>query len=175
MTRRVSYLGGNCLHVEGGPRMPAHDTREQNMSQEFHKFWLKITALVIAGFAPVLFLGTMEATSGPARLTIDMLSWPVDGVQTYDAPETRFLSALLGGFLLGWGVMVWCLSVWVHDLAPEPVRRSVVIGIVCWFLLDSAGSIASGTASNALFNVVILLVAVGPLWRPATSTTSTPS
>ncbi|WP_420011021.1 hypothetical protein [Tateyamaria sp.] len=36
-----------------------------------------------------------------------------------------------------------------------------------WFVLDSAGSIASGTTSNALFNVLVLLVAVGPLWRPA--------
>jgi hypothetical protein len=47
------------------------------------------------------------------------------------------------------------------------VRKSVVTGLLSWFLLDSAGSIASGNASNAIFNVVVLLIAVGPLWRPA--------
>ena len=63
--------------------------------------------------------------------------------------------------------MIWCLSTWVYDLAPEPVRRTVLTGVLAWFFLDSAGSIASGNASNAAFNVVVLLLAVGPLWRPA--------
>lgn len=133
----------------------------------FHKFWLKVTAIVVGSFGPVFFLGTMAATSEPARLTLDILSWPVDGAQTYASPDTRFLSALTGGFLLGWGVMIWCLSAWVYDKAPEAVRRTVLAGVLSWFVLDSAGSIASGNASNALFNALVLLIAVGPLWRPA--------
>jgi len=136
--------------------------------QAFHKFWLKIAAIVVGSFGPVFFLGTMALTQEPARFTLDLLSWPVDGATTFASPDTRFLSALTGGFLLGWGVMIWCLSAWVHDAAPEGVRRSVLTGTLAWFCLDSAGSIASGNASNAAFNVLVLLVAVGPLWRPAT-------
>ena len=137
------------------------------MSHDFHRFWLKITAIVIGSFGPIFFLGTMAETLEPARWTLDLLSWPLDGAQTYASPDTRFLSALTGGFLLGWGVTIWCLSLWVYDAAPESVRKSVVIGALCWFTLDSAGSIASGNAINALFNIPILLLAVGPLWRPA--------
>jgi hypothetical protein len=137
------------------------------MSHTFHKFWLKITAIIVGAFGPVFFLGTMLPTSELARWTLDILSWPLDGLQTYAAPETRFLSALTGGFLLGWGVMIWFLSEWVYDTQPEGVRRAVVIGVLAWFVLDSAGSIASGTPSNALFNIIVLLLAVGPLWRPA--------
>lgn len=137
------------------------------MSRSFHKAWLKVTAVVVGSFGPVFFLGTMAGTLEPARFTLDLLSWPIDGATTYASPDTRFLSALTGGFLLGWGVMIWCLSNWVYDLAPEPVRRTVLAGVLSWFVLDSAGSIASGNASNALFNVAVLLLAVGPLWRPA--------
>ncbi len=136
------------------------------MSHRFYKFWLKITALVIGSFGPIFFLGTMEATLWPARLTLDLLSWPIDGVTTYASPDTRFLSALTGGFLFGWGVMVWCLSVWVYDLAPEGTRKTVVIGVLSWFFLDSLGSLTSGNPSNALFNVLVLLIAIGPLWFP---------
>jgi hypothetical protein len=136
-------------------------------TQAFHKTWLMVTAIVIGSFGPVFFLGTMEATGGPARLTLDLLSWPVDGATTFDHPDTRFLAALTGGFLFGWGVTVWCLRAWVHDIAPEAVRRCVLTGLLAWFFLDSAGSIASGNTSNALFNVLVLLVAVGPLWVPA--------
>ena len=137
------------------------------MTQKLHKFWLKITAIVIGSFGPVFSLGTMAATSEPSRLTLDLLSWPIDGATTFDAPDTRFLSALTGGFLLGWGIMVWCLSAWVYDKAPEAVRKSVLVGLLCWFVFDSSGSIASGNPSNAWFNVLVLLLAVGPLWRPA--------
>ncbi len=137
------------------------------MSRSLHKLWLKVTAIVIGSFGPVFFLGTMPETMEPARLTLDILSWPLDGATTYASPDTRFLSALTGGFLLGWGVTIWCLSAWVYDLAPEPVRKAVLTGICSWFVLDSAGSIASGNESNALFNVAVLLIAAGPLWFPA--------
>jgi hypothetical protein len=137
------------------------------MSRSFHKFWLKITAIVVGSFGPVFFLGTMPETAELARLTLDILSWPVDGATTYASPDTRFLSALTGGFLFGWGVTIWCLQAWVYDAAPEGVRRTVLTGVLAWFFLDSAGSIASGNPSNAAFNVAVLLLAVGPLWRPA--------
>lgn len=137
------------------------------MTPQFHKTWLKITALIIGSFGPLFFLGTMAATSEPIRFSMDLLSWPLDGATTYDHPDTRFLGALTGGFLMGWGVMIWCLSVWAYDAAPEAVRKSVLTGALAWFVLDSAGSIVSGNASNALFNIVILLAAVGPLWVPA--------
>ena len=136
-------------------------------SHKLHKAWLKITAVIVGSFGPVFFFGTMLETSELARWTLDFLSWPLDSVQTYASPETRFLSALTGGFLLGWGGMIWCLSEWVYDSAPNAVRKSVLTGLLAWFVLDSAGSIASGTPSNAIFNIFVLLLAVGPLWRPA--------
>jgi hypothetical protein len=135
-------------------------------SHKSHRFWLKITAFVVGSFGPIFFLGTMLPTSEPARWTLDLLSWPLDDLQDYSAPTTRFLSALTGGFLLGWGVLIWCLSIWVYDKAPEFVRRSVLMGLLAWFVLDSSGSIASGNASNAVFNMIILILAVGPLWLP---------
>lgn len=136
------------------------------MNHKLHRFWLKITAFIIGSFGPIFFLGTMTSTREPARFTLDLLSWPIDGGTTYAHPDTHFLSALTGGFLLGWGVTVWSLSSWVYDLAPEAVRRTVLAGLCAWFCLDSAGSIASGNASNALINVLVLLVAAGPLWFP---------
>ncbi|MBI1199017.1 MAG: hypothetical protein GC203_14245 [Phenylobacterium sp.] len=137
------------------------------MTRAQHKAWLKFAAVFVGAFGPVFFLGTMSATLEPARLSLDILSWPVDGATTYQSPDTRFLSALTGGFLFGWGVTIWCLARWAYDQAPEAVRRSVVTGLLAWFVLDSAGSVASGNPSNVVFNVIVLLVAVGPLWRPA--------
>jgi hypothetical protein len=139
------------------------------MTHKFQKSYLLFTALVVGSFGPVFFFGSMLATAEPARWSLDLLSWPVDGTQTYASATTRFLSALTGGFLFGWGVCIGCLQKWVYDLAPEGVRRSVVAGLLAWFVLDSAGSVASGNVSNLFFNVLVLLLAVGPLWKPATA------
>jgi tetrahydromethanopterin S-methyltransferase subunit D len=130
---------------------------------------LKLTAISIAIFGPVFSLGTIPATVEPARWSLDPFSWPLDGTQTCGAPTTRFLTAITGGFLLGMGLMVWFLATRVHALTPQPVRKAVVAGLIAWFLLDSAGSIASGNASHAGFNIIVLLILVGPLWWPPTS------
>jgi hypothetical protein len=115
----------------------------------------------------VFAMGGVPALAEPARWSLDLLSWPLDGAQSYAASTTRFLSALTGGFLTGWGVLVWFLATRVHPLAPEPVRKAVLTGILAWFVVDSCGSIVSGNASNAGFNLVVLLTLVGPLWWPA--------
>lgn len=136
-------------------------------TQAGHKAWLRVTAITIALFGPVFFLGSMPATAWPAAFTLDFLGWPIDGRQTYEALSTRFLSALTGGFLMGWGVCVWLLQRWVYDAAPEGTRRAVLGGLLAWFAFDSTGSALSGHPSNIVFNLLVLLLGVGPLWRRA--------
>ncbi len=136
------------------------------MTQISHKTWLKITAVIVGSFGPIFFLATIPTFAEPARFTLDLLSWPLDGAQSYTDPTLHFLSALSGGFLLGWGVLIWCLSGSAYDAAPEAVRKAVLTSILSWFLLDSAGSITSGNPSNVAFNMLILLAAIGPLWWP---------
>lgn len=133
-----------------------------------HKFWLIISAIVIGFFGPALTLATIPATNELARLGLDILTWPVDGFPDYKSEEIRFLSALTGGFLIGWAVMVWNLSNLVYDQAPEAVRKSLVYSVCAWFIFDSFGSITSGQWPNAVWNVLVLLTVVGPMWRPAT-------
>jgi hypothetical protein len=142
--------------------------------QHKQKAWLLVTAFVVGSFGPVFSLATTSALDGPARWTLDVLAWPIDGAQVYSNGAMRFLTALTGGFLFGWGMMILALRHYVYDAAPEPTRRAVVIGLVCWFILDSIGSVAADARSNVIFNIVVLVTAVGPLWRPAREKSSTP-
>ncbi|MBO6675717.1 MAG: hypothetical protein JJ908_11640 [Rhizobiales bacterium] len=138
-------------------------------TQSFHKNWLLVTAIGIAAFGPFAALASRPEMSEPARWALDLLSWPLDGSITYQPQEMRFLSAITGGVLFGWGVMIWALRAWVYDVAPEGVRKSVVFSLLGWFVLDSLGSVLSGTTPNAVFNIAFLILLIGPLWRPAQS------
>ena len=134
-------------------------------TQQRHRSYLFVTAFVVGSFGPIFTLGTMASTSGLATWALDLLNWPLDGAQNFAAPTTRFLSALTGGFLFGWGMMIVGLRLWVYDLAPEGVRKAILLGLCSWFVLDSLGSVLAEAPSNVAFNVVVLLLAVGPLWR----------
>lgn len=136
------------------------------MRQPLQRSWFKVAAVVVGSFGPVFFLGAAGVT-WPSVLTLDLLSWPIDGNMSYEAPITRFLSALTGGFLLGWGVTIWLVGKHIYDLEPEAARKVVVYGLLAWFVLDSSGSVASGHAPNVIFNLLVLAIAIGPLWRPA--------
>lgn len=139
-------------------------------SQAFHKTWLLVTAVIVGAFGPVFSLATQGASDELARWTLDFLAWPLDGAEQYADGAMRFLSALTGGFLFGWGIMIFCLRQWVYDLAPEQTRRAVVCGLLAWFVLDSLGSVSAGVNTNVVFNVIVLLGAVGPLWWTARPT-----
>lgn len=134
------------------------------MARDWHRLWFNVAAIVVGALGPVFFLGA-AGVEEPARLTLDLLSWPIDGNISFREPTVRFLSALTGGFLLGWGVTIWCLGRYIYPVAPGPARRTVVYGLLSWFVLDSAGSALSGNEPNILFNSVVLLTAIGPLWK----------
>ena len=136
------------------------------MKTSIHKRWMKFTAIVVGCFGPLFLLASLGITK-PAEIALDILSWPLDGKQTYDDNTLQFLSALTGGFLLGWGIMIWCLATWVYDLAPEKVRKSLLVGICTWFIFDSIGSIGSGNSTNAVWNAIVLIIGIGPMWLPA--------
>jgi hypothetical protein len=47
------------------------------------------------------------------------------------------------------------------------LEREILSKAAAWFVLDSAGSWLSGHTPNVFFNLLVLLIAAGPLWRPA--------
>lgn len=102
---------------------------------------------------------------------MDLLSYPLDGWPVWKAPETWFVTALAGGFLAGWGAMIFAASLWMFDAAPEATRRMVLTGLAAWFVVDSSGSLASGNWQNAIWNTLFLVFLIGSLWRPAVPAT----
>lgn len=157
-------LGALGVHIFCATyQRPRHRNMIPQTTRGAHKSYLKVTAVAIGCFGPIFLLGSMAWSQEPARYGLSFLSQrPQEFTST-----TRFLSALSGGFLMGWGTIVWCLQAWVYDAAPEGVRRSVVVSCLVWFVCDTTGSILSGNPFNMVQNALALLIAVGPMWCPA--------
>ncbi|NQX91474.1 MAG: hypothetical protein HRT74_04980 [Flavobacteriales bacterium] len=141
----------------------SNTTSNKWRSANFQKQWLWVTGFVVASFAPIFFLSSMESGQFMGEWTLDLLSFPLDDNMPFN-DSTRFLIAITGGLILGWRMLIWMLRAKVFDLAPNLVRQCVLISLISWFILDSSGSVLSGNPSNVLFNLGILLLGVGPLW-----------
>ena len=120
-------------------------------------------AISFVAFGVLWAAGAIEGFGDPARLSLDVLKWPIDGDPGPLTPTTRFVSAIGGGILVGLGVLNLMLVAPGIEAGDRRVRKAALASIFSWFAIDSAGSIASGAASNAFFNVLVLALYAIPI------------
>ncbi|MBY0421734.1 MAG: hypothetical protein K2Q06_05475 [Parvularculaceae bacterium] len=99
----------------------------------------------------------------PVRLALDVLKWPVDGDPGSFSAEARWFSALGGAFLVAFGLLIYGLVAPGVARGDREARRWGLVSLFVWFVIDSLGSIAAGAPSNAVFNVVFLVLFAGPM------------
>lgn len=130
------------------------------------KFWincLKAASIVVIGFGFMIAAAAHSAGTGLMLFFGDLLIWPFDGNPGAMDQLTRLISAISGGIMVGWGVILWMTITQVMPRAPEVGRRMILVSILTWFVVDSAGSLASGVPLNVGGNLLFLIAFLVPL------------
>jgi len=125
---------------------------------------VRMAAAFTIGFGLMMALGSHEATDAPLRWFADLLFWPL-GDDVVFTQETRLLAAILGGVMVGFGVVFWMLTDALADTNPALLRRLVLVTLGSWFIIDSAGSIASGAWLNVIGNLGFVAIYIVPAMR----------
>ena len=99
----------------------------------------------------------------PARVMLDILAWPYGDNTPVWEPNIKWLSSISAGMLLMVGMLFLGLIAPAVQAGDKRVACISLLAMIGWFVIDSAGSIASGFASNAVFNIGILLPICIPL------------
>lgn len=128
--------------------------------------WLKAAAGIVIGVGLLLAAGALPPLAAPVVFLADLIIWPLDGLQTLGAPETRVFMAISGGVMVGWGVTLWKLAEHLMAEHPAAVRSITMTGLYCWFVVDSIGSIAAGVPLNAVANVSFVVLFLLVFRRP---------
>ena len=126
---------------------------------------LKFGSALVVGFGVVIAMAAYPPTAGIARFLLDLVIWPVDGVEAISGPEMRLLSAVSGGVMVGWGILLWLVATRLYPKDPGLARTLILASIGTWFLADSLASIVAGVPLNALLNVSFLVLFSWPLMR----------
>ena len=105
----------------------------------------------------------------PGRLLIDVIAWPIDNGFPDPSQEARFMGAIGAGLTVGIGLMIALIFAPLIKKGDAAVggivRKGGLIAFTAWLIVDSAGSIASGVPSNAVFNFIFYLCIAIPLWQ----------
>lgn len=121
----------------------------------FWRGWLYVWCGLVIIFGLVLAGGGLAATSGVADMLFGVLGGPDDLTWT---PHLRFSVALMGAVTMGWGLTFVATFMAAHRLGEQAglVWRMATLGVIVWFVIDSALSVATGFALNAVSNAGLL-------------------
>ncbi len=125
---------------------------------------LKISSAATIGFGIMIAFGAHQRTDGLLRWFADLLFWPL-GDSAMLADEAQLLAAILGGVMVSWAVLFWLLTDALAEDHPELLKRLILTTMAVWFVIDSAGSIASGGWLNVVGNLAFLAMFVLPARR----------
>ncbi len=119
----------------------------------FWRMWFVAWCASIALFGAVLAGGAFEATEGPVRFVLSVLG---PGEPLFDA-ALRFSLAVMGAVSIGWAVTLYFTVRAAIDLGPRgrPLWTAISAGMVSWFVIDSALSVATGFGLNVVPNLVL--------------------
>jgi hypothetical protein len=131
--------------------------------------WLKTGSAITIGFGVIIAAAAIPSLQAPTGLLLDLVYLPLDGAPSAGGSAARLLSAISGGVLVGWGLMMWLLATTLYAKEPQLCRRIMLTSIISWFVVDSSMSIAAGAILNAFFNIGFLLVFALPVWNPLPS------
>lgn len=128
----------------------------------FWRGWLVVWCLGVVAFGLVLAGGAFEATSGPVLFVLENLRGPGEVVLD---PAMRFSLAVMGCVSLGWAatMLAMMLAAFRLDDRATPIWTGVTIGVLVWFVTDSALSVATGFGLNVIPNLVLLATYLVPV------------
>lgn len=133
------------------------------MTQKVSAKIIRYVSYVIIVFSVIWGLAPYESINAPARILIDILDWPFgDALATLDR-NTMWLSSIGTGLMLALAIFYGWVIAPAIERGDKQIVKVGIWAILAWYVVDSTGSVASGVASNVLFNTPFLLGMLLPM------------
>ncbi len=129
------------------------------MVNQSQSLWLKIASGITIASGLAFAAAAHQAFAGSALEFLALVGAGQDGDMT---TAQRLLSAISGGVLTGFGMMIWAITTRLVPRDPALARQLILTGILSWFIVDSTGSVIAGAAMNVVPNIGFLLLFAVP-------------
>lgn len=119
-----------------------------------------ITLLSGIGIAAALVPGLERMFNGFLAIVIP----GSEGMAALTTTEAKMITAIDGGLLAGFGVMLLLIVVPAIEAGNDVIKRAATIAILVWFVVDGTGSAIAGAPLNIVSNSVFLIAYLVPLF-----------
>ncbi|UWQ81104.1 excinuclease ABC subunit A [Leisingera sp. S132] len=135
---------------------------------------LKTVSILGAAFGLAMVLALVTPLGAVLSLFIDLAFLPVDGAQALTPGAASLMTAISGGLMCGFCVLICLLTDHVYRSDPALGRRLLIPALLAWYIPDSLGSLAAGAWFNVVMNTAFLALFLMPLMltRPAAAQTA---
>ncbi|QAX29730.1 excinuclease ABC subunit A [Leisingera sp. NJS204] len=135
---------------------------------------LKTVTILAAAFGLAMILALATPLGTALSLFIDLAFLPVDGAQALTPGAAALMTAISGGLMCGFCVLIYLVTEHIYSTNPALGRRLLIPALLAWYVPDSLGSLAAGAWFNVVMNTLFLLLFLVPLMlaRPAAAQTA---
>lgn len=125
---------------------------------------------IVMGAAAVL--AVITGITQPFTFFFDAMYLPLDGQQSLGSDTELVLAAIAGGIMIGFGVMALQITNHIYTNDPALGGHILRLGLITWYLTDSAASYVAGAWINVLLNTPFLLLFLVPIQLNKTASTA---
>jgi hypothetical protein len=125
--------------------------------------WLETIGGVFVALGLYMAIGGGTAAFGPFKALIDPTFWGDEGPSAITHDFQTWSYAVLGAVMVALGVMIFSLSRFGLGNNLRWAWWTLVVGVIAWYIPDTAASIIANVWFNAIGNTAILVAIAIPL------------
>ncbi|MGE0742341.1 MAG: hypothetical protein AB7O98_13450 [Hyphomonadaceae bacterium] len=125
----------------------------------FWSSWLKVWCWGVLAFGVVLATAALPGIDGLVRTLF--VAFGGDAA-SFDLKAVRFGLGLQGALTIGWGLTLLPVVSHAHALGPG-IWRALTAAVLVWYVIDSAISVQTGFALNAVSNTLLTAAFLAPM------------
>lgn len=129
---------------------------------KFWSGWLNVWCWGVLLFGALLVTAAMPGLDGAARAVFVLFSAMPENAASFGQPAVRFGLGLQGALTIGWAITMFAM-LRAADTIGAPIWRALTFALAVWYVIDSAISIATGFALNAVSNTALIIAYLVPV------------
>jgi hypothetical protein len=133
------------------------------LSFSFWQKWLVALGMVLAVFGTLMALLSGTPLFELFNRQIDPAFWGASAVGESARVFQQWIYGVWGATIAGWGVFVAFIAFYPFREKEKWAWDCLAAGISLWFVLDTLLSVSYRVYFNAVFNTVLLILALLPL------------
>jgi hypothetical protein len=130
----------------------------------FWQRWLLVLSIVIMAFGVFMAIFNQSAIFELFNQQIDPVFWGQESHPGAYAQFQGWVHGVLGATMSGWGLMLFFVIQHPFQQQEKWAWKAIAASLGFWYLLDTALSLYFGVNFNAVFNTLLLILVMLPLF-----------